>query len=352
MRIWFDLSNSPHVNLFYQLIKKLEELDHEIVITSRPLANTIALLEQKKLNHSVIGIHYGKNIVKKIFGFPIRLVQLYLFLKNKKIDLAVSQSSFHSPIVAKLLRIPSIYTNDNEHALGNIPAFYFATKILIPENLSISKVAKFGVPFSKIIQYPGIKEGLFLWYKVDDLLQLRANSISNKQYIYFRPEPQTAQYYHGQQNFIDDLLSSLQYKYAIIILPRDSNQIIHYSQKKFNLLNVAKKPLSFDEIAANCSLFIGAGGSMTREFAMLGIPTISIYNDKLLDVDKYLVAEKLMIHAPDISLKTIECHFLNTSKPVLNPLLIEKGKLAFNLFVREILSFDPQQIIYSTAKLL
>jgi len=352
MRIWFDLSNSPHVNLFYQLIKRLEELGHEIIITSRPLANTIALLEQKKLNHSVIGIHYGKNIFKKLLGFPIRIIQLYLFLKNKKIDLAISQSSFHSPIVAKLLRIPSIYTNDNEHALGNIPAFYFATKILIPENLSIHRVAKYGVSPSKLIQYPGIKEGVFLWYKAADVLKLRENNLNNQQYIYFRPEPQTAQYYNGQQNFIDVLLSTLQYKYSIIILPRDHNQIIHYSQKKFSLLNVVKTPLSFDQIASNCLLFIGAGGSMTREFAMLGIPTISIYNDKLLDVDIYLVNQKLMVHAPDISLEIIESYLLNTSKPVLNTFLIEKGKLAFNLFVREILSFDPQQIFYTSAKLL
>jgi hypothetical protein len=41
--------------------------------------------------------------------------------------------------VAKLLGIPSIYTNDNEHAMGNKPAFIFASSILIPENLAIEK---------------------------------------------------------------------------------------------------------------------------------------------------------------------------------------------------------------------
>lgn len=342
MRIWFDLSNSPHVNLFYELIKKLEEMGHQIIITSRPLANTIALLEQKKLNHSVIGIHYGKNILKKILGFPIRIVQLFLFLKNKKIDLAVSQSSFHSPIVAKLLNIPSIYTNDNEHALGNIPAFYFATKILIPENLSVDKVTKYCIPSSKIIQYPGIKEGIFLWSIADNILKYRINNSVKIKNIYFRPEPQTAQYYNGQQNFIDLVLSSMQHNYAIIVLPRDNKQIIHYSQKKFNLLKVETKALSFDFIAKNCKLFIGAGGSMTREFAMLGIPTISVYNDKLLDVDKYLVSKNMMIHAPNITIEILENQLLERSMQYSYSFLIEKGKLAFDLFVSEILSFDPQ----------
>ena len=127
MRIWFELSNSPHVNLFSKLIKELEFAGHEIIITARPLANTIDLLDQKGLKYTIVGIHYGKNLFNKIIGFPIRIFQLVMFLKNKNIDLAVSQSSFHSPIVARILGIPSIYTNDNEHALGNIPAFYFAT---------------------------------------------------------------------------------------------------------------------------------------------------------------------------------------------------------------------------------
>ena len=81
------LSNSPHVNMFYKLIKELEAEDHEIIITSRPLANTIALLDQKGLKHTVVGGYYGKSIYKKIIGYPIRIFQLIHFLKNQKIFL-------------------------------------------------------------------------------------------------------------------------------------------------------------------------------------------------------------------------------------------------------------------------
>ena len=125
MRIWFDLSNSPHINMFHDLIRELESEGHEVIITCRPLANTVDLLVQHKLEHTIVGEHYGKNIFRKIFGYPIRIWQLVSFLRNKNIDVAVSQSSFHSPMVARILRKPSIYTNDNEHALGNIPCFIF-----------------------------------------------------------------------------------------------------------------------------------------------------------------------------------------------------------------------------------
>ena len=85
MKIWFDLSNSPHINMFYDLIRELEADGHTIVITSRPLANTVELLDQRGLKHTVVGEHYGKNFYKKIFGYPIRVLQLRKFLKKQQI---------------------------------------------------------------------------------------------------------------------------------------------------------------------------------------------------------------------------------------------------------------------------
>lgn len=340
MKIWFDLSNSPHVNMFCKLINELESAGHHIIITARPLANTIALLDQKGLTYTVVGAHYGKNIFKKIIGYPVRLIQLSRFLKKQNPDLAVSQSSFHSPVVAWWLGIPSIYTNDNEYALGNLPAFYCATKILIPENLDIHKVAKNGVSVKKVIQYPGLKEGIFLWSKAEAIQDQRKRNLPENIHIYIRPEPPTAQYYRGKENFLDDVIVSLQDKYRITVLTRDGKQKEHYSQPKFSSVEVPENPLRFDHIAANCTLFIGAGGSMTREFAILGIPTISVYQDDLLDVDRFLISRKLMLHEPSITAEKIDSyiHYLHNTPPATE--LMNKGKQAYQLFKKEILRFE------------
>lgn len=339
MKIWFDLSNSPHINMFHDLIRELESDGHEIIITSRPLANTVQLLDQRGLKHTVIGEHYGKNIYKKIFGYPIRVLQLRKFLAPLKPDLAISQSSFHSPIVAKLLGIPSIYTNDNEHAMGNKPAFIFASKILIPENLAIEKIAKLGVNAKKITQYPGVKEGIYLWSKGERIQQKRKTNTDNSIKIFIRPEPQTAQYYKGKENFLDEMLLTLQHKYKICVLTRDNQQYIHYKQDKFEKLNVPDKPIDFETIATECTIFIGAGGSMTRELAILGIPTISVYQDDLLDVDGYLLEKKLMRHEPNLTTEKVDSFLneLNQQSPSLD--LMEKGKKAFQLFKTEIIKF-------------
>lgn len=339
MKIWFDISNSPHVNMFYQLIKELEADGHQVIITSRPLANTIALLDQKGLKHTTVGEHYGKNFLKKLFGYPIRVKQLRKFLKDKKIDLAISQSSFHSPVVAKLLGIPSIYTNDNEHAMGNKPAFICATKILIPENLPVERIAKTGVSAKKVMQYPGVKEGIYLWSKGEAIQEKRKQNNSGQIKIYIRPEPQTAQYYKGKENFLDDTILALQDRYKIIVLPRDANQSAHYKQDKFNKTDVPDKPLGFDAIAEDCTIFVGAGGSMTREMAILGIPTISVYQDDLLEVDSFLLSKGLMLHEPNITPEKVVSYIesLQNAPPALE--LMNKGKEAYQLFKKEILKF-------------
>ena len=162
MKIWIDLTNSPHVNFFHDMIDELKK-KHEVLLTSRPLANTIELLELSGFSHHVIGKHYGQNALKKVFGFVIRIGQLYKFLRNKGIDIAVSHSSFYSPVVSKLLGIRCIYLNDNEHAAGNKISFLFADKIMVPEFLDVEKVKKQWAREEKIIRYPGVKEGIYLW---------------------------------------------------------------------------------------------------------------------------------------------------------------------------------------------
>ncbi len=339
MNIWFDLSNSPHINMFEYLINDLQSMGHNIIITSRPLSNTIDLLNQKKIKHTVIGSHYGKNKLKKILGYPVRVYQLYNFLRNKNLDVSVSQSSFHSPIVSWLLKIPSIYTNDNEYAQGNKIAFFFSTKILIPEYITQSKMINKNL-YYKVSKYPGLKEGMYLWQKNEVIKSNKFNSVKTGKNIFIRPEPQTAAYYKGKTNFLDSLILSLQHNYSVTILCRNINQFNYYNNSRFSKINLPIKPLLFDQIVMDCSLFIGAGGSMSRELCILGIPTISVYQDKLLDVDKYLINNNLLIYEPNLTFNKVKTilstnHTTHTS----NDLLL-KGLQTYQLFKEEILKFN------------
>jgi len=338
MNIWFDISNSPHVHMWNGIIDELKARGHNVIITSRPLANTILLLDQFNIQHTVVGNHYGKNLFKKLVGFPVRIFQLWRFLKDKKINVAVSQSSFHSPIVAFLLRVPSIYTNDNEHAKGNIPAFIFATNIFIPESMKFNPLLRL-LNF-KIHVYPGIKEGIYLWKSAQKINSLRNSDVSKLSRIYVRPEPSTAQYYVGKLNFLDELLRDLDNKIPVTVLTRNNEQFKHYCESGFNSISVPEKPISFQEIASDCLLFIGAGGSMTREMAIVGVPTISVYQDKLLGVDEELVNAGKMTHEVDLDYPKVQS-FIKTyaDKPLDNTLML-KGKEAYDMIFSKIANYQ------------
>jgi len=328
MKIWIDLTNSPHINFFKPFIKKWEKEGFEIIITARELANTIELINQNGWKYAEIGGHAGKSKFKKLLYFPKRVFHLYRFLKKNKPEIGISHSSFYSPIVCKLLKIPSIYLNDNEHAKGNYLAFKFATLNMLPEFLSdkakqLKWLEKYNVEF-----YPGIKEGIYL-SQSDNKNEKKQNS-EVKLKIFIRLEPWTAEYYKGNSDFMDPIIQKLNKKHEVVILPRSKKQINHFKNDQFNGVQVCNEPMVLEDILKQCKLFIGAGGSMTRELAFLGVPTLSVYQGGLLSVDKYLINSGIMEFEPNPKMQDIE-KLLNKQCSNSNIIIHKKGLKAFEL---------------------
>ena len=221
-----------------------------------------------------------------------------------------------------------MYTNDNEHAKGNLFGFLFATKVALPIALQNERFSKKWPVKNKVVFYPSVKEAVYLSQQ-PELLSLNEHVVKK---IYFRPEPWSAQYYKGPLNFFDDTLLLLSHKYSVVVLPRDHNQFAHYRQDKFGSLEVVEKPIRLSQIISDCLIFIGAGGSMTREIAVMGIPVISIYQDKLLQVDLYLVDHKLMKVSPNLTCEEIEDTIAIGKSNGKNLTVLEEGQKSFALF--------------------
>ena len=160
--------------------------------------------------------------------------------------------------------------------------------------------------------------------------------------IYVRPEPWAAQYYTGSTNFMDELLLGLQDKSHLILLPRGEDQALHYRKPQFSAITIPEKPLSLPEIHADCALFIGAGGTMTRELAVLGVPTISIYQAELLDVDSYLLEHGCMAHIPNVSAPEALVFLERVTRVEPNRILLEKGRSAYALVKSHLLALGAK----------
>jgi hypothetical protein len=224
--------------------------------------------------------------------------------------------------------------NDNEHAMGNIPSFLFASTILIPEFLAPEKLRSQGARRAKVRQYPGVKEGIYLW-ELQQRLDARAPN-KTRPSVYVRPEPWTAQYYKGERNFMDELLLGIKDRVDVTVLPRGKAQGTHYRDGRFEGVRVVDTALDIAQIAPDCDLFVGAGGTMTREMAVLGVPTVSVYQDELLDVDRYLLGAGAFVHEPRLTAPALLSLLERAARQPPNRQLLDKGRQAYAMIKQAI----------------
>ena len=68
MRVWVDLTNSPHVLVLRPLIEVMRADGHEVEVTARDFAQTLELCERFGIDHTAIGRHRGGRLTGKAVG--------------------------------------------------------------------------------------------------------------------------------------------------------------------------------------------------------------------------------------------------------------------------------------------
>ena len=76
MRVWIDLTNSPHVLVMRPVIEVLREDGHDVEVTARDFAQTLQLLERFGIEHTAIGRHRGEGLADKAVGLASRSTAL------------------------------------------------------------------------------------------------------------------------------------------------------------------------------------------------------------------------------------------------------------------------------------
>src|SRR4029078_12738408 len=115
MRVWIDVTNSPHVVFFRPLVGLLEARGHEVTITARDFAQTLELLDDAGLEHTVVGPpHGGASRAAKVRAMVGRLRELRALARGSGFDVALSHASHELPLAARSLGIRSAYAFDYE----------------------------------------------------------------------------------------------------------------------------------------------------------------------------------------------------------------------------------------------
>ena len=164
MRVWIDITNSPHVLFFRPLIRLLQEDGHEVEVTTREYAQTLELLELHGLAHHVVGPrHGGAGALGKARALAGRLPALRRFAKDARFDVALAHGSHELTLAARSLGIPSATAHDYEFAtLQHQLGLRAATRVVFPEAIPADRLARLGAQPPKLVRYPGIKEEYYL----------------------------------------------------------------------------------------------------------------------------------------------------------------------------------------------
>src|SRR5215217_6873522 len=162
MRVWVDLTNSPHVLVMRPLIEAMRADGHEVEVTARDFAQTLELCDRFGIEHATVGRHRGGRVASKALGLASRSAALVRWARGRRFDVAIGHGSNDVTVAAKLLRIPSATAFDYEWATAQHQLnCRLAKAVVVPDAIPPERLERYGAR-GKIHSYPGLKEEYYL----------------------------------------------------------------------------------------------------------------------------------------------------------------------------------------------
>lgn len=294
MRVWVDVTNSPHVVIFRPLIERLRTRGHEVTVTSREFAQTIGLLERFGIEHTPVGAHGGGSRGGKARAMARRSRDLIAFARRERFDLAVAHGSTDQPIAARLAGTPQVTMFDYEYAAamhhwnGRL-----ATRVLVPAAIPEGALSRYGIRPPKLVRYHGLKEEYYLADHAIDPGVLGELGLDPEHLIVVvRPPPEVTLYHRGAST---DLFAATLAR-LLAEAPRVRTVVLPRTQAQREALIgsaaiVPERPIDGPSLVAAADLVVSAGGTMNREAAALGVPAYTPFAARLGAVDRSLIAQ-------------------------------------------------------------
>jgi uncharacterized protein len=296
MRIWIDMTNSPHVPFFRPLIRLLEERGHEVRVSARDFAQTLELLDAAAIRHDVVGPpHGGAGRAGKVRAMGSRLRALRAWARPQAFDLALSHASHELPLAARSLRVRSAYAYDYEfaraqHTLGSRAA----TRVVAPEAIPQDRLDRLGATAAKVRRYPGLKEEYYLsGFSPDRTVLAELGLDPARVLVVVRTPPEVSLYHRHGNPLFADVLERLGTDPTVqaVVLPRTPAQRDALREAALPSLVLPEQAIDAQSLIALADLVVSAGGTMNREAVALGTPVWTTFAGTMGAVDEGLIED-------------------------------------------------------------
>jgi predicted glycosyltransferase len=312
MRVWIDLTNSPHVLVMRPVIERLRADGHDVRVTARDFAQTIELCERFQIAHTAIGRHRGERLGAKALGLASRSAALVRWARaqaraagGRGFDVALGHGSNDVTVAAAVLRIPSATMFDYEWATvqHNVNC-RLARAVVVPDAIPPQRLERYGAK-GKVRAYAGLKEEYYLAdFEPDDAVLDELGLDPARPIVVVRTPPDVSLYHRFENDLFARVLRRLASAAAeqgtqAVVLPRVASQ--REELRRVAGFVVPEHAVDAQSLIAHADLVISAGGTMNREAVALGTPVYTTFQGRLGAVDERLIDEGRlrMLAAPE-----------------------------------------------------
>jgi predicted glycosyltransferase len=291
MRVWIDLTNSPHVLVMRPVIEVLKARGAEVEVTARDFAQTLALCDRFGIEHEAIGRHRGGRLGAKAAGLVDRSIALARWARRRRFDVALGHGSNDVTVAARLLRIPCTTTFDYEWArVQHTVNCRLAQAVVVPDAIPPERLRRYGATPAKLHAYAGLKEEYYLAdFEPDEAVLHQLGLDRDRPLAVVRTPPDVSLYHRFENPLFPRVLERLRPQAQIVVLPRTADQ--RAELQAAGGFAVPDEAIDAQSLIAHADLVVSAGGTMNREAVALGTPVFTTFEGRLGAVDAALIAQ-------------------------------------------------------------
>jgi predicted glycosyltransferase len=274
MKVWYDACTGKHTRYGAAIGKRLRSSGHEFIFTTREHPDTTPLAKTLGEKPLVVGKYNPSTLTSRLQESAERIIAFSQLFKENKPDVAIAHQSVELCRVAFGLGIPIILTADTPHAYAvNRLTIPFAHTVVVSEALPKSFVNQYCA--QNVVSYKGIDE--VAWIK--DYQPLKKPK-QKKPLIVLRQLETKAAYAKDKCDTAKNLAEQLAELGNVNLLERYNCEGATYGVRSSFVDSVA--------LVANADLVVSYGGTISREAALMGVPSIAISDMASTPVNKYL----------------------------------------------------------------
>ena len=289
MRVWVDLTNSPHVLVMRPLIEAMRADGHDVEVTARDFSQTLELCDRLGIDHTPLGRHRGGRLASKGVGLLSRSAALARWARGRRFDVAMGHGSNDVSVAAAALRIPSATAFDYEWASAqhNVNCRLFQA-VVVPAAIPPERLFRYGAR-GTLRPYEGLKEEYYLAdFEPDDAVLTELALDPAAPIVVVRTPPEVSLYHRFENPLFRRVLERLREE-QVVVLPRTDAQRDEIAA--LGGFIVPAHAIDAQSLIALSDLVISAGGTMNREAVALGTPVFTTFEGRLGAVDEGLLRE-------------------------------------------------------------